>query len=234
MYMNKVILALLFLLTFSVNGICQVLQPTETEALLTCIVTDAEKLPEAGLKIFIESEDKTYKKNGITDIDGKFRTLAPEGKKYQIKVEKLGDVGIYNTEIGVFDGGAEVEQPLTLKTIKSFVRSYTLNHIYFDVNKWDIKPEMIPTLDKLYQSFKKSKTLVVEIAGHTDHLGADADNIRLSQRRADAIKAYLVKKGISEDRIFTKGYGEHDPHASNDTEEGRAKNRRTEVKVIEE
>ncbi len=92
----------------------------------------------------------------------------------------------------------------------------------------------MPTLDKLYQSFIKSKTLVVEIAGHTDHSGNDADNIRLSQRRADAIKAYLVKRGISADRIIAKGYGEHDPHASNDTEEGRAKNRRTEIKVLEE
>jgi OOP family OmpA-OmpF porin len=234
MYMNKIIPVLLFLVSFSLQGICQVLQPTETEALLVCIVTDQEKLPEAGLKIFVESEDKSFKKNGITDVDGKFRLLAPEGKKYQIKVEKLGDFGLYNTEIGVFDGGAEIEQPLTLKTVKTFVRSYTLNHVYFDVNKWDIKPDMIPTLDKLYQSFLKSKTLVVEIAGHTDHSGADADNIRLSQRRADAIKAYLVKKGVSEERIFAKGYGEHDPHASNDTEEGRAKNRRTEIKVIEE
>src|SRR6185436_16051379 len=104
MYMNKVISALLFLLALSIKGICQTLQPTETEALLICIVTDSEKLPEAGLKIFVESEDKTFKKSGVTDVDGKFKVLAPEGKKYLIKVEKLGDVGIYNTEIAVFDG----------------------------------------------------------------------------------------------------------------------------------
>ncbi len=234
MYMNKIFSALLFLLLFSLDTFCQVLEPTETEALLICSVTDENKIPEAGLKISIESEDKSFIKKGVTDIDGKFKLLAPEGKKYEIRIEKLGDVGIFHTAIALVDGGAEVEQPLTLKTVKSFVRSYTLNHLYFDSNKWAIKEEALPTLNKLYASFIKSKTLVVEIAGHTDNSGNDSDNLRLSQRRAEAIKAYLVKKGINESRIFAKGYGEVNPHSSNETPEGRATNRRTEVKVIEE
>jgi outer membrane protein OmpA-like peptidoglycan-associated protein len=106
--------------------------------------------------------------------------------------------------------------------------------MYFDVNKWDIKTEDYPTLNKLYQSFIKNPKLVVEIGGHTDNIGEEGANHRLSQRRADAIKAYLVKKGIDENRILAKGYGEKEPLASNDTEAGRAKNRRTEVKIIEE
>ncbi len=234
MYMNKIILSLLFFTVVSLNAFCQQLVPTETEALLECVVTDPQKIPEVGVKIFVESEDKSFTKEGISDIDGKFKLLVPEEKKYKIKVEKFGQFGIYNVEIGLYDGGAEITQPLILKTILSSIRTYTLNHLYFDVNKWDIKQEAIPTLHKLYLSFTKNPRLVIEIAGHTDNVGDEVNNHRLSQHRADAIKSYLVKKGINEERILTKGYGEKGPIASNDTETGRAQNRRTEIVVIEE
>lgn len=235
MYMNKVIIALLFLANFSSEGFCQDLQPTETDAILECIVTDPEKIPEEGAVVIIESADKSFSKQGTTDIDGKFKLLAPEGKKYNINVKKFGkDFYFNNIELPLVDGPSEFTQTLRIQLIKSYIRGYMLDHLYFDVNKWDIKPDTKPTLDRLYSSFIKSKTLVVEIGGHTDNSGSEADNLRLSQHRADAIKAYLVKKGISEDRILAKGYGESNPHLGNDTPEGRAKNRRTEVKVIEE
>jgi OOP family OmpA-OmpF porin len=233
--MNKVMITLLFLVSFSLEGFCQDLQPTETEAILECIVTDIEKIPEEGAIVTVESADKSFSKQGTTDIDGKFKLLAPEGQKYNINVKKFGkDFNFLNIDLPLVDGASEFVQTLKIQLIKSYVRGYMLDHLHFDVNKWDIKPDTKPTLDRLYSSFIKSKTLVVEIAGHTDNSGTDADNLRLSQHRADAIKAYLVKKGISEDRILAKGYGESNPHVSNDTPEGRAKNRRTEVKVIEE
>jgi outer membrane protein OmpA-like peptidoglycan-associated protein len=75
---------------------------------------------------------------------------------------------------------------------------------------------------------------VIEIGGHTDNVGKDESNITLSQNRANAIKQYLVKKGINADRIIAKGYGESQPIATNDTDEGRQKNRRTEIKIIKE
>ena len=232
--MNKIILSLLFLIVLSTNSFCQKLTPTETEALIECIVTDPEKIPEVGVKIFIESEDKLFTKVGISNIDGKFQLLAPEGKRYTIKVEKYGQFALYTLDIAVYEGGMEITQPLILKTIVSSIRSYTLNHLYFDVNKWDIKPEAVHTLHKLYTSFIKNPKLVIEIIGHTDNVGDENINYRLSQNRADAIKAYLIKKGIDDARILTKGFGEKGPIASNDTEEGRAKNRRTEILVLEE
>jgi OOP family OmpA-OmpF porin len=233
MYMNKIILTILFLLVLSPVSFCQNLIPTQTEAVLECIVTDPEKIPEAGARIIVESEDKKFLANSVTDIDGKFKLLIPEGKKYQIKVEKFGQFGIYNIEIAEYADGAELSQSLILKTVKS-VRTFTLDHMYFDVNKWEIKKEDYPTLQKLYMSFIKNPKFKIEIGGHTDNVGDEENNHRLSQRRADAIKQYLIQKGISEDRIATKGYGEKGPVASNDTELGRAKNRRTEIKVIEE
>jgi OOP family OmpA-OmpF porin len=235
MYMNKVILSILFLMVFSVTSFCQVLQPTETEALLECIITDPERIPEEGAIVIVETSDKSFTKEGTSDIDGKFKLLVPEGKKINITVKKFGkDFHFNNIELPLADGPSEFTQFLRIKLVKSYVRGYTLDHLYFDVNKWDIKPEAYPTLDKLYASFKKSSTLVVEIAGHTDNVGEEKDNLRLSQRRADAIRNYLIKKGISADRILSKGYGEKEPVATNDTEAGKAKNRRTEVKVIEE
>ena len=235
MYMNKVMLLFLFLVAFSLEGFCQELQPTETDAILECIVTDPGKIPEEGATVIVESSDKSFSKQGTTDIDGKFKLLAPEGQKYNINVKKFGrDFYFNNIELPKVDGAAEFVQTLQIQVVKSYVRGYMLDHLHFDVNKWDIKPDTKPTLDRLYQSFVKSKTLVVEIAGHTDNSGSEEDNLRLSQRRADAIKDYLVKKGVAENRILAKGYGESNPHSSNDTPEGKAKNRRTEVKVIEE
>lgn len=231
--MNKAILSA-FLLVYSCALFAQDLIPTETEALLECIVTDPDKIPEEGAVLIIESEDKTFSQKGISDIDGKFRLLAPEGKRYKIQVQKFGKDFFFNVDLPMVDGASEFTQPLRIKLVKFYVRGYTLDHMYFDVNKWEIKPEDYTTLNKLYQSFVKNPKLVVEIGGHTDNIGDEAANHRLSQRRADAIRDYLVKKGVNENRILAKGYGEKSPLASNDTEAGRAKNRRTEVKVIEE
>ncbi|HSZ24358.1 MAG TPA: OmpA family protein [Cytophagaceae bacterium] len=234
--MNKIMLSLFFLIAVSTTTFCQQLQPTETEALMECVVTDPERIPEEGARIIILSTDKTFSKEGISDIDGKFKFLVPEGKKINITVKKFGkDFFFWNIDIPSKENEVlDLVQYLRIKLVKSYVRGFTLDHLYFDVNKWDIKPEAYATLNKLYLSFTKSPTLVVEIAGHTDNVGDEGDNLRLSQRRADAIRDYLVNKGVSKDRILSKGYGEKNPLASNDTEIGRAKNRRTEVKVIEE
>ncbi|HVD98261.1 MAG TPA: OmpA family protein [Cytophagaceae bacterium] len=232
--MNKIILSLFFLLLANLSTFSQDLIPTETQALLECIVTDPDKIPEEGAVVIVESADKTFSKQGVSDIDGKFKLLAPEGKKYNIKVKKFGKDFFFTVELPVVDGPSEFTQHLRIKLVKFYVRGYTLDHMYFDTNKWDIKPEAIPTLTKLYDSFVKNPKLVVEIGGHTDNVGEADANLRLSQHRADAIRDYLIKKGVSADRILSKGYGEHTPIASNDTDAGRAKNRRTEVKVIEE
>ena len=232
--MNKIIPVLFFSLLISFVSFSQDFIPTETEALLECIVTDPDKIPEEGAEVLVESVDKTFSKQGITGIDGKFRLLAPEGNKYTIQVKKFGKTFHFNLELPVLEGPSEFTQPLRIKLVKFYVRGYTLDHLYFDIGKWDIKPGFITTLNKLYDSFQKNPKLIVEIAGYTDNVGDDIANQLLSQRRADSIRSYLIQKGISENRILAKGYGEKSPIASNNSDAGRAKNRRTEVKVIEE
>jgi outer membrane protein OmpA-like peptidoglycan-associated protein len=109
--------------------------------------------------------------------------------------------------------------------------SVVLNNIFFDVNKFDLKPESQVELDKLVQLLNDNPTLKVEISGHTDNVGTPADNLILSNNRAKSVVNYLVSKGIAADRLSYKGYGETKPVADNKTEEGRAMNRRTEMKV---
>ena len=105
--------------------------------------------------------------------------------------------------------------------------------VHFDTNKWDIKPEYYPVLEKFAKFLKDNPKIKVEIQGHTDSVGSAKYNLKLSQKRAEAVKKVLVEKyGISPDRIIAKGYGESMPVAPNDTEEGRAKNRRVVAKII--
>jgi outer membrane protein OmpA-like peptidoglycan-associated protein len=108
-----------------------------------------------------------------------------------------------------------------------------LRNIFFDLDKSELKEQSIPELQELAAFLEKNPKVKVEISGHTDNQGEDAYNLELSQRRADAVKEYLTTKaGIEQKRIQTKGYGATNPIAPNETEEGRAKNRRTEFKIV--
>jgi len=102
----------------------------------------------------------------------------------------------------------------------------TAKHLFFVFGKATIAPKSYPALDELATIMQEDPTLLLDIEGHTDDVGSDESNLKLSQQRADAAKQYLVKKGISEERMTTIGYGESKPIAPNTTAEGRSKNRR--------
>jgi OOP family OmpA-OmpF porin len=103
---------------------------------------------------------------------------------------------------------------------------------FFDFDKSVLKPEGRAKLDDLVGKVKGINLEVIIAVGHTDSVGTDAYNQRLSVRRAEAVKAYLVSKGIEKNRVYTEGKGEKQPVASNRTAEGRAKNRRVEIEVV--
>ncbi|MGJ7494151.1 outer membrane protein OmpA [Variovorax sp. RT4R15] len=103
---------------------------------------------------------------------------------------------------------------------------------FFDFDKSVLKPEGRAKLDDLVSKIKGVNLEVIIAVGHTDSIGSDAYNQRLSVRRAEAVKAYLVSKGIERNRVYTEGKGEKQPVADNRTKEGRAKNRRVEIEVV--
>ena len=103
---------------------------------------------------------------------------------------------------------------------------------FFDFDKSVLKPEGKAKLDDLVNKVKSINLEVIIAVGHTDSIGTDAYNQKLSVRRAEAVKAYLVSKGIEKNRIYTEGKGEKQPIADNRTKEGRAKNRRVEIEVV--
>ena len=115
------------------------------------------------------------------------------------------------------------------------IGTVALINVYFDFDKATIKKNSDEAIEAVFALMKAYPDMVIEIRGHTDSLNSTGDpnyNLKLSQRRADAVKQALVRKGIAANRIQTLGYGEKQPIADNNTEEGRALNRRTEFKVI--
>jgi outer membrane protein OmpA-like peptidoglycan-associated protein len=105
------------------------------------------------------------------------------------------------------------------------------DNLNFEFGKADIKKESLPYLDKLADTLNKAKGWTLEIQGHTDDKGGDDFNMKLSQNRADAVKNYLITKGVLLDTITAKGFGESKPLVPNDSDANREKNRRVEFKI---
>lgn len=111
-------------------------------------------------------------------------------------------------------------------------RRIILRGVNFDFDKSNIRPDARPVLDEAIRTLKEEPNIRVRIEGHTDSIGTEQYNERLSQRRAESVRAYLIDGGIAPSRLEAVGFGERDPVASNDTADGRAQNRRAELEVI--
>jgi len=106
---------------------------------------------------------------------------------------------------------------------------WVVKGVKFDYKKWDVKPQFNTNLDNIINILKNTPGLKIRVEGHTDNIGSEKYNLKLSKKRAEAIKAYLAEKGIEKSRITSIGYGFSKPRAGNDTKEGRALNRRAEL-----
>jgi OmpA-OmpF porin, OOP family len=108
----------------------------------------------------------------------------------------------------------------------------TASEVNFDFDRAVVRPDAKGKLDDLVTNLRGVNLEVIIAIGHADSIGSDAYNMKLSLRRADSVKAYLVSKGIAASRIYTEGKGERQPIADNKTKEGRAKNRRVEIEAV--
>jgi OmpA-OmpF porin, OOP family len=109
-----------------------------------------------------------------------------------------------------------------------------LNNIFFDFDRWDLRPESYFEIDRLVRFLQQHPELRIVLAAHTDDVGSEQYNLDLSNKRARSVLNYLVSKGIANNRLESRGYGEIRPAVPNDSEENRAKNRRVEFRLAEE
>ncbi len=167
-----------------------------------------------------------------TDELGNYLITLPVGKDYAFNVGRKGYLFYsdnFSLKTGSPDSTYEKNIPLQPIEVNATV---VLNNIFFDVNKYDLKPESQIELDQLVQLLNDNPTVKIEIGGHTDNVGKPAENMVLSNNRAKTVVDYLQSKRISALRLYAKGFGETKPRADNSTEQGRAMNRRTEMKVL--
>jgi OOP family OmpA-OmpF porin len=190
--------------------------------------------PLSASLIYETLPDGTVAGNAISNVeDGSFKIVLPYNKNYSIHASADKFFAIsenLNLDSLVKAGYKEIHKDLYLVPIEigQIVR---LNNVFFDFDKWDLRPESFVELDRVVQLMNDNPTLEIEMSAHTDSRGSDEYNIKLSENRAKSVTQYILSKGISPTRITSQGYGETRPVASNDTDEGRQLNRRVEFKI---
>jgi outer membrane protein OmpA-like peptidoglycan-associated protein/tetratricopeptide (TPR) repeat protein len=167
-----------------------------------------------------------------TDEQGNYLITLPVGKNYVFNVNRKGYLFYSdNFLLSQYAPDSVYEKNIPLQPIE-LNASIVLNNIFFDVNKFELKPESQIELDKIVQLLNDNPTLKIQISGHTDNQGKPSANLTLSNNRAKTVVSYLINKRITPQRLSFKGFGETKPVSDNKTDAGRAKNRRTELKVI--
>jgi outer membrane protein OmpA-like peptidoglycan-associated protein/tetratricopeptide (TPR) repeat protein len=199
---------------------------------------------------FIDLETGTTFAKSRTDDEGEFLICLPLGKNYALNVSKEKYL-FYSDNFALGDKNNSLEAPMAIGTYQLSVglqpiskvitdgappvkgKPVILKNVFFEIAKADLRPESLVELNRLRQLLEDNPTLNIQINGHTDNVGSDADNLQLSDARAKAVYNYLIENGIDASRLSSKGFGETQPIDTNDTDDGRQKNRRTEFIVVD-
>ncbi|MBH83631.1 MAG: hypothetical protein CMP70_03030 [Flavobacteriales bacterium] len=188
---------------------------------------------EAEIKIFDNTTGDVYAVMRSNSATGKFLLSLPSGLNYGISVEAKGYL-FHSENFNLPEGSAYnmINKDIELKNI-DIGSKIALRNVFFDTGKAEVKIDSYPELDRLIQLMKDVPSLKIELSGHTDNVGGDAANQKLSQRRAEAVRAYLVSRSVDGSRVTAMGYGAIRPLDTNDTKAGRANNRRTEFEITD-
>ncbi len=194
-----------------------------------------DKKTDKGLPSAVELTDLLTKEmvsKVQTDETGNYLITLPVGRDYAFNVKRRGYL-FYSENFSLRernpDSTYNIGIPLQPIEPNALI---VLKNIFFDVNKFELKPASQVELGSVVQLMKENGSLKIQINGHTDNVGNAAANLKLSNSRAQAIVNYLSSNGIDPKRLSYKGFGDTQPMADNQTEEGRAQNRRTELKVV--
>ncbi len=214
---------------------------TQTKAAMKFVVVDKEKGPIRGIVILMTAPDGTKYYTEETNEDGYAEVLVPIGQKYDLVYLALGRKDIASTVTVSDEPNQNIRLTLRYRRIdpprRKVVPSETpapepgfvLEGVNFDTGKATIRPESFPQLDGVVEYMTHKPNSKIEISGHTDNVGNPKANKTLSEKRAQACRDYLISKGIDGSRVAAVGYGDQWPIETNDTEEGRQKNRRIEA-----
>ena len=191
------------------------------------------KKPLAAAVQLYDLNTEALTQNVASDLEnGEYTVVLNEGRQYAMYA--VADK--YLMKSLSFDyADKHAFDPLTLDIYLEPVRagrSIVLNNLFFDTNKYELKPKSQTELNRLIQFMQQYQDIQVEISGHTDDVGADADNVVLSQNRARAVYDYLSAHGVKATRLRYKGYGETRPLTSNDSDQHRQQNRRIEFRIL--
>ncbi len=197
-------------------------------------VSDAKtKQPlESAVEILDLQNTQPVYQDYSSEDKGDFLATLPAGKNYGLNISKNGYL-FYSENFSLV--GRDSNNPFNISVLLEPIEignKVVLKNIFFDTNKFEIKPESKAELQKLMEFLALNPTLKIEISGHTDNVGNDQLNEILSQNRAKAVYDQLIASEVPAARMIFKGYGKTQPIAANDTEDGRSKNRRTEFKII--
>lgn len=228
---NRIALFMIMLSICFCKTEAQNLQPNQKEALLKILVTNSKNKPHIGATVIITDSVKNISFSGITDDKGRIDMLVPKNATYKILYKNYSINVDYGT-IDMPDTQGMIQFDLTLQYEPA--KTYILKDLLFDTGKSTIQKNSYKAVDDLAALLLNRKTMIVEISGHTDNVGTPADNLKLSQDRANTVRNYLIKKGVEPERITAVGYGDTKPVADNSTPQGKQMNRRTEVKIIKE
>jgi outer membrane protein OmpA-like peptidoglycan-associated protein len=208
-------------------------------------IVDSETGKPVGAKIIYERLPDG-KEMGIAKADpetGLYELRLPAGQLYGLRAEADGKISenqnldlrnitsdrvIAGQNFGLKSIGVD---PIAVSPIQENV-TIVLNNVFFDFDKSILKEESYPELNRIIDLMMKTPAMQIEIAGHTDSVGDEQYNLQLSERRAKAVTKYLLGKGIENTRINTTFFGEQKPTTTNETQEGRGRNRRVEFKIL--
>jgi peptidoglycan-associated lipoprotein len=200
-------------------------------------------------KVLLLDKEGNIMQDYVTGNDGKFLFRVYENENYDL----IGETDGYLVKRQGYTTRGKSVDPNTLKELITNItldtllvldkieinKIFVMENIYYDFNKYDIRPDAALELDKLVQILTDNPEIKIELSSHTDSVDTEEYNLWLSQKRAEAAVTYIVKHGIAPDRVIAKGYGESKPIARNtnpdgsDNPAGRQKNRRTEFKILE-
>ncbi len=238
MKLFKTILSFL-IVGLPVAAFCQAPAPSglnlPKDAAVNVTIADAKsgEMLSNEIVVFRSMANKT-EFQGLSDSTGKFSLRLPSGSKYEIFILGFQDSTSYTIlDIPALKPNQYYKNPFKVDIQFEAPKSFVLQNCNFETGKAELKPESYPVLDELVEYLKRKDDEKIELGGHTDNVGKAEANMTLSTNRANTVRAYLLMKGIAPDRVTAKGYGMTMPIAENDTAEGRALNRRTEVKILE-